>query len=212
MRQIVPSGAVATPAFLGPGAADLAQEAPHIAPSSVQKTSLPPREDRHVIRSDPAQHRTDHGRPAGAAIHRRLRPSGRENAESRRACRPRHAVRRRLLQLAAVRAVARQPDDRPACQPPRRLRQCGGFRILGADIRASPAQRRLPDLPCRTHAFRRPGPASRLRGAGHDRRLSGRFRLGAGLEQCRRADRPLVSQHGSGVRGRKRRDGLPDRI
>ena len=86
-----------------------------------------------------------------------------------------------------LRAVARQPDDRPACQPPGRLRQCGGFRILGADIRTLPAQRRLPDLPCRTHAFRRPGPASRLLGAGHHRRLSGRFLLGAGLDPCLRA-------------------------
>ena len=51
-------------------------------------------------------------------------------------------------------------------------------------------------------AFRRAGPAPRLRGAADDRHLSRRFRLDARLVEAAGADRLVVSQHDLGEAGR----------
>jgi arylsulfatase A-like enzyme len=64
----------------------------------------------------------------------------------------------------------------------------------------------------RQDAFRRPRPASRLRGAADDRHLPGRFRLDPRLSQAGGADRLVVSQHGLRDRGGRGRDHQPDGI
>ena len=67
-------------------------------------------------------------------------------------------------------------------------------------------------VPVGQDAFRRAGPAARIRGAADDRHLPGRFRLDAGLPQARRAHRLVVSQSRLGHRRGRRRDHQPDGI
>ena len=105
------------------------------------------------------------------------------------------AVRERLLQLAAVCAVAGCDADRPAAVADRCLRQRGGAARGRAHGHPPAARRGLQHGADRKDALRRPRPAARLRAAADQRRLSGGVRLDARLAAARRQRAALVPQH-----------------
>ena len=74
------------------------------------------------------------------------------------------ALRERLLQLPALRAVSLFHAVGPAGVEDRRLRQRRRIPRLGADLRPQLEDPRLPHLPRRQDALRGPRPAARLRG------------------------------------------------
>ncbi len=158
-----------------------------------------------------AQYPDRHGGPAESGLPADPRPPAREDAEPREARGARHGVRQRLLQLAALRALACGLHDGHAPLAHGRLRQCRRVPRRPADLRALSPRSRLQDGAVGQDAFRRPRPAPRLRGAADHRHLPGRLRLDARLGPAR-GTALLVPQHELGAGRRHLRAHQPDRF
>ena len=155
------------------------------------------------MRDDKAsEHSLHHGRSARASSAAGVRPSAGADPASRPPRRGRRRVRERLLQLSALRAGAVLDAERAAALANWRVRQRGRASRLDTHLSPLSSPRRLPDLSCRQDALRRPRSAPRLRGARHDRRLSRRLPVDAGLASRRRDLARVVPRHEQGARCR----------